>query len=309
MRRATRRRTRARSAFTLDTTADARRRPDAVDQRHVDQQRREGRGRLHDLGHRRRREQCDGDVQRRHDVGDGGRLGGHRRPVGPGRRPGELGAPRDRRGGQHGVGQTGAAITLDTTAPTIAISVVTGDNTINNAEATAGFNISGTTDAEDGQTGDGALRRRGDRRSPRPASLRRRVPGRGRSMCRRERFIDDGDGVYRVTADVSDRGGQPRDAGEPERDAGRDRGQRAVDHRRSRRTARGGINADEASNGTPVVMSLTGTLATAGDTLTVNWGGQTVNYTLLADDITNGSATVTVTCRRRSRLRATARST
>ena len=56
----------------------------------------------------------------------------------------------------------------------------------------------------------------------------------------------------------------------------------------------GGINATEASNGTPVVVSLTGTGAVAGDTLTVNWGGQTVNYTLAAGDISGNSATVTV---------------
>ena len=56
----------------------------------------------------------------------------------------------------------------------------------------------------------------------------------------------------------------------------------------------GGINAAEASDGTPVVVGLAGTGAAAGDTLTVNWGGQTVTYTLLAADISGGSATVTV---------------
>ena len=56
----------------------------------------------------------------------------------------------------------------------------------------------------------------------------------------------------------------------------------------------GGINAGEASDGTPVVVALTGTGAAAGDTLTVNWGSQTVTYTLLAGDISASSATVTV---------------
>ena len=42
----------------------------------------------------------------------------------------------------------------------------------------------------------------------------------------------------------------------------------------------GGINAGEASNGTPVVVGLAGTGAAAGDTLTVTWGGQTTNYSL-----------------------------
>ena len=58
--------------------------------------------------------------------------------------------------------------------------------------------------------------------------------------------------------------------------------------------AGGSINASEASDGTPVVVDLTGTEAVAGDTLTVNWGGQTANYTLLPTDISAGSATVTV---------------
>ena len=56
----------------------------------------------------------------------------------------------------------------------------------------------------------------------------------------------------------------------------------------------GGINAAEASNGTPVVVGLAGTGAAAGDTLSINWGGQTVTYTLLAADISGNSATVTV---------------
>ena len=42
----------------------------------------------------------------------------------------------------------------------------------------------------------------------------------------------------------------------------------------------GGINAAEASDGTPVVVSLSGTGAISNDTLTINWGGQTVTYTL-----------------------------
>ena len=60
----------------------------------------------------------------------------------------------------------------------------------------------------------------------------------------------------------------------------------------------GGINAGEASDGTPVVVDLTGTGAVAGDTLTIHWGSQTVSYTLLAGDISGNSATVTVPSRR-----------
>ena len=58
--------------------------------------------------------------------------------------------------------------------------------------------------------------------------------------------------------------------------------------------AGGGINASEAADGTAVVVSLTGTGAVASDTLTINWGGQTVNYVLTAADAIAGSATVTV---------------
>ena len=54
------------------------------------------------------------------------------------------------------------------------------------------------------------------------------------------------------------------------------------------------INAGEASDGTPVVVGLTGTGAAAGDTLTINWGGQAVTHLLVAGDITASSATVTV---------------
>ena len=43
-------------------------------------------------------------------------------------------------------------LTLDTTAPTATIAVIAGDDEINVAENTAGFNITGTTTAEDGST-------------------------------------------------------------------------------------------------------------------------------------------------------------
>ena len=58
--------------------------------------------------------------------------------------------------------------------------------------------------------------------------------------------------------------------------------------------AGGGIDAVEALDGTSVVVGLAGTGAVAGDTLAINWGSQTVNYTLLAGDISGNSATVTV---------------
>ena len=56
----------------------------------------------------------------------------------------------------------------------------------------------------------------------------------------------------------------------------------------------GGINITEASNGSVVAVGLAGTGAVAGDTVHVNWGSQGVNYTLVAADITAGTANVTV---------------
>ena len=58
--------------------------------------------------------------------------------------------------------------------------------------------------------------------------------------------------------------------------------------------AGGGINSAEAANGTPVQVSLAGTNAVAGDVVNVTVDGFTTPYTLLAEDITAGTATVTV---------------
>ena len=58
--------------------------------------------------------------------------------------------------------------------------------------------------------------------------------------------------------------------------------------------AAGGINAAEAADGTVVLVSLSGTGAVAGDTLTVNWGGQVLSQLLTAGDILAGSVGVAV---------------
>ena len=57
--------------------------------------------------------------------------------------------------------------------------------------------------------------------------------------------------------------------------------------------AGGGINAAEASDGTTVTVALP-TDAVAGDTLRVNWGGQTISYTITAGDVSGGSAAVSI---------------
>jgi hypothetical protein len=58
----------------------------------------------------------------------------------------------------------------------------------------------------------------------------------------------------------------------------------------------GGLNASEANSngGTPVAVSLADTGAVAGNTIQLNWGGQTISYTLTAEDIAAGTANVPV---------------
>jgi len=58
--------------------------------------------------------------------------------------------------------------------------------------------------------------------------------------------------------------------------------------------AAGGINAAEAADGTVVLVSLSGIGATAGDTVTVNWGGEILTHVLTAGDILAGSVEVAV---------------
>jgi hypothetical protein len=57
-----------------------------------------------------------------------------------------------------------------------------------------------------------------------------------------------------------------------------------------------GLLATEANSngGTPVAISLASTGAVAGNTLQLNWGGQTISYTLTAADIAAGTANVPV---------------
>eukprot|EP01034_Spumella_vulgaris_P029873 gene29872-36999_t len=58
----------------------------------------------------------------------------------------------------------------------------------------------------------------------------------------------------------------------------------------------GSLNLAEANSngGTPVAISLADTGAVAGNTLQLNWGGQTISYTLTAADIAAGTANVPV---------------
>jgi hypothetical protein len=58
--------------------------------------------------------------------------------------------------------------------------------------------------------------------------------------------------------------------------------------------AANGINAVEAADGTQVAVDLTGTYAVAGDTVTITWHNEAVDYTLTADDITAQTTTVLI---------------
>ncbi len=59
--------------------------------------------------------------------------------------------------------------------------------------------------------------------------------------------------------------------------------------------AGGGINAAEATSGGGTIVNVGLPIdAKTGDTLTINWGSQTVNYTLLAGDITATNAAVLI---------------
>jgi len=57
----------------------------------------------------------------------------------------------------------------------------------------------------------------------------------------------------------------------------------------------GSLNMTEATDGTLIKLSLTDTDAASGNTITLNWGGQTISVTLTATDITNGFVNVPVT--------------
>ena len=166
-------------------------------------------------------------------------------------------------------------LTVDTLAPAVAITTIEGgDDLINAAEAAGGITVSGTAEIGSTLTVNGAAvtvdASGGWTTSVTPA----------------------GDGPLTVTAVATDAAGNTATATHA----------LTVDTVAPAaplitsipENGGGGINASEASDGTPVVVGLTGTGAVAGDTLTINWGGQTVSYTLLAGDITASSATVTV---------------
>ena len=169
---------------------------------------------------------------------------------------------------------TAASVTVDTLPPAVAITTIEGgDDLINAAEAAGGITVSGTAEIGSTLTVNGA------------AVTVDASGGWTTSVTAA------GDGPLTVTAVATDAAGNTATA---TRDLTVDMAPPAPSITSIPENGGGGINASEASDGTPVVVGLTGTGAVAGDRLTINWGGQTVDYTLLAADISGNSATVTV---------------
>ena len=166
-------------------------------------------------------------------------------------------------------------LTVDTVAPAVAITTIEGgDDLINAAEAAGGVTVSGTAEIGSTLTVNGV------------AVLVDASGGWTTSVA------TAGEGLLVVTAVATDAAGNSATA---THDLTVDTVAPAAPTITSiPENGGGGIDASEASDGTPVVVGLTGTGAVAGDRLTINWGGQTVNYTLVAGDISGNSATVTV---------------
>ena len=166
-------------------------------------------------------------------------------------------------------------LTVDTLGPAVAITAIEGgDNLINAAEAAGGVTVSGTAEIGATLTVNGA-----------PVTV-------DASGAWTTAVATAGEGLLVVTAVATDAAGNSTTA---TRDLTVDTlGPAAPTITSIPENGGGGIDASEASDGTPVVVGLTGTGAVAGDRLTINWGGQTVNYTLVAGDISGNSATVTV---------------
>ena len=166
-------------------------------------------------------------------------------------------------------------LTVDTLAPAVAITTIEGGNDlINAAEAAGGVTVSGTAEIGATLTVNGAA-----------VTV-------DASGVWTTSVATAGEGLLVVTAVATDAAGNSTTA---TRELTVDTlGPAAPAITSIPENGGGGIDASEASDGTPVVVGLAGTGAVAGDRLTINWGGQTVDYTLVAGDISGNSATVTV---------------
>ena len=178
--------------------------------------------------------------------------------------------------GNQGASSTAFHVTIDTLPPAVAITTIEGgDDLINAAEAAGGITVSGTAEIGSTLTVNGA-------------AVTVDASGNWTTSVAPPAV----DGPLTVTAVATDAAGNTATATHA---LTVDTAPPAAPSITSiPENGAGGIDASEASDGTPVVVDLTGTGAVAGDTLTIHWGGQTVTYTLLTDDISSNSATVTV---------------
>ncbi|MGE4242410.1 Ig-like domain-containing protein [Ramlibacter sp.] len=176
------------------------------------------------------------------------------------------------------------AITIDTGAPGApALNAIATDDVVNAAEKTAGVTLSGTAEADATVSvtfGGTTLTTTAD----------------GSGVWTRNFASGDlpADGTYTVSATATDAAGNVSSAGSRSVTVDTTAPSAPGTAPAIAENGGGGINATEAADGTPVVVDLTGTGAVAGETLRINWGSQTFNYTLTSGDVTGNSATVTV---------------
>ncbi|EGE0248297.1 adhesin [Escherichia coli] len=178
-------------------------------------------------------------------------------------------------------GQTTHALTVDTTAPTVTIATVAGDDIINNAEQLAGQTISGTTTAEVGQTV--TVTFNGQSWSATVGS-----GGSWSVFIPAQQFAGLSDGSYTISASVSDRAGNP---GSASRGVTLNGDVPTV----TINTFAGDDVVNAAEHGSSLVISGT-TTAPVGQTLTLTLNGKTYTTTVQTGgswSYTLGSADVT----------------
>ncbi|HAM9414944.1 TPA: Ig-like domain-containing protein, partial [Escherichia coli] len=179
-------------------------------------------------------------------------------------------------------GQTTHALTVDTVAPTVTITTVAGDDIINNAEQLAGQTISGTTNAEVGQTVTVTFN----------GQTWTATVGSGGSwsvFIPAQQFAGLSDGSYTISATVSDQAGNP---GSASRGVTLNGDVPTV----TINTFAGDDVVNAAEHGSSLVISGT-TTAPVGQTLTVTLNGKTYTTTVQTGgswSYTLGSADVTV---------------
>ncbi|MCK6928030.1 Ig-like domain-containing protein [Enterobacter roggenkampii] len=165
-------------------------------------------------------------------------------------------------------GQTTHTLTVDTVAPTVTISTVADDDTVNNAEQLTGQTIRGTTTAEQGQTVTVSFNGHSYQATVgADGSWSVFVPGRD--------FLGLSDGEYTITASVSDRAGNPGSATHDVTLNG------DVPTITINTFAQDDI-VNAAEHGTPLVVSGT-TDAPAGQTVTLTLNGKTYAATVQND--------------------------